>query len=214
MRSWTTVLVVMAIVGFAALMSYLQQRQALIKARRGWDLVPIVVAGEDLEEGTVLLPSMIAQRPMPSQFVTASVVKPENYSYVVGQKLVVSLKKGDPLMWVEFMCPKYCGQRDGSGVRVESTRGASATIQIDENKIKHVDFDFVHEDPAQRPDGGKPLPAAPPRPPSGIQLPDGAGSVSADAGQKSGPRFPLAAGGSTLRAEDLEPNVGLRAPVG
>jgi hypothetical protein len=88
---------------------------------------------------------MIAQSGMPSKFVSASFIKPDNYTYVVGQTVVASLKKGDPLLWAEFMCPKVCGQRDGSGVQIESVHGSEGTIRLDENKIKRVIVDLVRD---------------------------------------------------------------------
>ena len=90
----------------AALLGWLDLRSAEHRARKGWDLLPIVVASQDIDEGITLTTDMIAQRPMPSQFVTPSVIKPENYSYVVGQKVLVNLKKGDPLLWTQFESSK------------------------------------------------------------------------------------------------------------
>ncbi len=102
----TPLFVAVALAVSAAFLGYLDRRGAEKNARKGWDLVPIVVAGADVDEGTTLTTDMIAQRPMPSQFVTPSVIKPENYSYVVGQRVLVNLKKGDPLLWTQFESSK------------------------------------------------------------------------------------------------------------
>ncbi len=102
----TPLFVAVALAVAAAGLGYADRRSAERSARKGWDLVPIVVAGADVDEGTTLTTDMIAQRPMPSQFVTPSVIKPENYSYVVGQKVLVNLKKGDPLLWTQFESSK------------------------------------------------------------------------------------------------------------
>jgi pilus assembly protein CpaB len=70
--------------------------------RRGWNLVPVVVATQDIPEGTVITFDMISQRQVPEQFVTSSVVKPDSANYVVGQKVLVALQTGDPLLWSQF----------------------------------------------------------------------------------------------------------------
>ncbi|ATB40599.1 heat-shock protein 22.5 (Hsp22.5) [Cystobacter fuscus] len=74
--------------------------------RRGWNLVPVVVATQDLPEGTVITFEMISQRQVPEQFVTSSVVKPDSANYVVGQKVLVALQTGDPLLWSQFETTK------------------------------------------------------------------------------------------------------------
>ncbi|MHB1845222.1 MAG: Flp pilus assembly protein CpaB [Deltaproteobacteria bacterium] len=90
----------------AALLGWVDLRSAEHSARKGWNLVPIIVASQDIDEGSTLTTDMVAQRPMPSQFVTPSVIKPENYSYVIGQKVLVNLKRGDPLLWTQFESSK------------------------------------------------------------------------------------------------------------
>src|SRR6476646_7792759 len=67
--------------------------------RRGWNLVPVVVAADDIPEGTVVTFDMVSQRSVPEQFITSSVVKPDSASYIVNQKVLVPLQAGDPLLW-------------------------------------------------------------------------------------------------------------------
>ena len=74
--------------------------------RRGWNLVPVVVATQDIPEGTVITFDMISQRQVPEQFVTSSVVKPDSANYVVGQKVLVALQTGDALLWSQFETTK------------------------------------------------------------------------------------------------------------
>ncbi|MHB8419017.1 MAG: Flp pilus assembly protein CpaB [Myxococcales bacterium] len=107
MNKGRTPLLIAIILGVgAALLGYLDRRNAEKNARKGWDLVPIIVAQQDIDEGMTLTTDMIAQMPMPSRFVTPSVIKPENYSYVVGQKVLVNLHRGDPLLWTQFESSK------------------------------------------------------------------------------------------------------------
>ncbi len=102
-----TPLVIAVVLGVgAALLGYIDLREAQRSARRGWNLVPIIVASQDIDEGSTLTTDMVAQRPLPSQFVTPSVIKPENYNYVIGQKVLVNLKRGDPLLWTQFESSK------------------------------------------------------------------------------------------------------------
>lgn len=72
------------------------------RVRKGFVPIPVVVAAVDLAEGTVITMEMISSRPMPEQFVTASVVKPENASFILGQRIMVPLQAGDPLLWSQF----------------------------------------------------------------------------------------------------------------
>ena len=70
--------------------------------RKGWNLVPVVVAAVEVSEGTVVTMEMISQRSIPEQFVTSSVIKPDSASYIINQKVLVPLQSGDPLLWSQF----------------------------------------------------------------------------------------------------------------
>lgn len=77
------------------------QKQAR-EAKRGWNLVPVVVAAQDIPENTVITFDQISQRSVPEQFVTSSVVKPDSASYIVNQRLLVPVRAGDPMLWSHF----------------------------------------------------------------------------------------------------------------
>lgn len=77
-------------------------QKARSDVRKGWNLVPVVVAATDLSEGTTVTMEMVSQRSIPEQFVTSSVIKPDSASYVIGQKVMVALQSGDPLLWSQF----------------------------------------------------------------------------------------------------------------
>src|SRR5438270_376385 len=89
-----------AVVGYSAV------KKAEADARRGWNLVPVVVAAKDIAENTVVTFDMISQRSTPEQFVTSSVIKPDSASYVINQKILVPVQAGDPLLWSEFETTK------------------------------------------------------------------------------------------------------------
>lgn len=92
--------VVLAVLAFIVGWSGMQKQRADV--RKGWNLVPVIVSAVDLSEGTTVTMEMISQRSIPEQFVTSSVVKPDSASYVVGQKVMVSMQAGDPLLWSQF----------------------------------------------------------------------------------------------------------------
>lgn len=73
-----------------------------VDARKGWNLVPVVVAAVDMKEKETVTIEMLSQRAVPEQFVTSSIVKPDSASYIVNQKLLVSVLAGDPLRWSDF----------------------------------------------------------------------------------------------------------------
>ena len=72
------------------------------KIKEGWTLMPVVVANRDIVEGSVLDYEMVAKMQMPEQFVTPSVVAPEQFEKVIGQKLMVPLQRGDLILWSHF----------------------------------------------------------------------------------------------------------------
>jgi Flp pilus assembly protein CpaB len=77
--------------------SYVKKKAA--DARRGWNLVPVVVAAVDIAEDTTVTMEMISQRSIPEPLVTSSVVKPNSASYIVQQRILVPVQAGDPLLW-------------------------------------------------------------------------------------------------------------------
>jgi hypothetical protein len=82
--------------------SFFLERKLTQQGKRGWNLVPIVVWAVDAEPGSVVTFDEISQRSVPEQFVTASIVKPDSASYVVGQAHHPAAKAGDALLWSAF----------------------------------------------------------------------------------------------------------------
>jgi Flp pilus assembly protein CpaB len=80
--------------------SYVKKKEADV--RRGWNLVPVVVAAQDIPEDTVVTFDVLSQRSVPEQFVTSSVVKPDSATYIVNQRILVPVQAGDPLLWSQF----------------------------------------------------------------------------------------------------------------
>lgn len=86
----------------AALLAFLSLRSREEEVRAGWELVSVLVASGDLPAGSTVDAGTLARRPIPERFVTASVVKPEHLSLVIGQKLRAPLRSGDPILWTHF----------------------------------------------------------------------------------------------------------------
>ncbi|MFN0064003.1 MAG: Flp pilus assembly protein CpaB [Myxococcaceae bacterium] len=106
LKGKTPLLVALILAVLAAVVSASAVAKAKADVRKGWNLVPIIVAQRDVPEGTVLTTDMISQRAVPEQFVTSSVVKPDSASYVIDQKILVPLQTGDPLLWSQFETTK------------------------------------------------------------------------------------------------------------
>ena len=128
---------------------YLARERARIQ--EGWNLVPVVVAAQDIAEGTVLDFDMISQRNIPEQFVSGSVIKPENANYVVGQKVSVSIQQGDPLLWSQFNTMK--GFEGLSNLVTKRARGVSINVSTNQAVAQwvrpndHVDVLGTMHDP-------------------------------------------------------------------
>jgi Pilus formation protein N terminal region len=65
----------------------------------GWKLVPVLVAAQDIAEGTELTMDKLEPRSVPDFVRTTSVVKPEAASYVLQKQVLVPLQAGDMLAW-------------------------------------------------------------------------------------------------------------------
>jgi pilus assembly protein CpaB len=95
---------VLGLVGGVVAYSAVKRKE--VDVRKGWNLVPVVVAAKDIAENTVVSLEMISQRSVPEQFVTSSVVKPDSASYIVNQRVLVPLQAGDMMLWSQFETTK------------------------------------------------------------------------------------------------------------
>ena len=102
LKGKTPVIVAVVLGLLAAFLAYKTLKHKEEKIREGWTLVPVVVANRDVGEGTVLAYHMVAKMQMPEQFVTPSVVKPNQFEKVLGQKLMAPLQRGDLILWSHF----------------------------------------------------------------------------------------------------------------
>lgn len=147
-----TPLVVALVLGLlAGVIAYSAIKKKEADVRRGWNLVPVVVAAQDIPDGTIISFEMISQRSVPEQFVTSSVVKPDSASYVVNQKVLVPLQAGDPLLWSQFETTKAAErlstkvQKKGRAITIEANLKASVGGWVRPND--HVDIIGTFRDP-------------------------------------------------------------------
>jgi pilus assembly protein CpaB len=101
-RGKTPLFVALGLGLIAGVIAYSAVKKRELEVRKGWNLVPVVVAATDISEGAVVSMEMISQRAIPEQFVTSSVVKPDSASYIVNQKVLVPVQAGDALLWSQF----------------------------------------------------------------------------------------------------------------
>ena len=152
---WTqgrTPLAVAAVLAICAgLVSYSSIKKKEADVRRGWNLVPVVVAAADISEGSVVSFDMISQRSVPEQFVTSSVVKPDSASYVVNQKVLVPVQAGDPLLWSQFETTKAAErlstkvQKKARAMTIEAGKTTAVGGWVRPND--HVDLIGTFKDP-------------------------------------------------------------------
>jgi pilus assembly protein CpaB len=94
-------------VGFVSgFIGYVLVKKTEADVRRGWNLVPVVVASRQLREGEVVTADKVAQRSVPEQFVTRSAIRPDAVNYILNQRLNVPLQDGDMLLWSQFKAEK------------------------------------------------------------------------------------------------------------
>ena len=86
----------------AGLLAFASLKSSERAARAGWNLVPAVVADSDIEAGNEVDVDTVSVRDVPEDFVTRSVIRPDNVSHVFGQRLAVPVKRGDLLLWSHF----------------------------------------------------------------------------------------------------------------
>ncbi|MBL8935295.1 MAG: Flp pilus assembly protein CpaB [Archangium sp.] len=135
----------------AGVIAFSAVKKKELDVRRGWNLVPVVVASTDLSEGTVVTMEMVSQRSIPEQFVTSSVVKPDSASYIVNQKVLVPVQAGDPLLWSQFETTRAAErlstkvQKKARAITIETKGAQSVGGWVRPND--HVDIIGTFKDP-------------------------------------------------------------------
>ena len=87
---------------FGGALAWVFGMKARDDARKGFNLVPVIVAAVDLPAGDPVSIETISQRSMPEQFVTSSVVRPDSASAIIERPQHLDLRAGDLLLWSAF----------------------------------------------------------------------------------------------------------------
>ncbi|HCF60831.1 MAG TPA: Flp pilus assembly protein CpaB [Myxococcales bacterium] len=152
LRGKTPLLVAVILGVLAGAFAFTAIKRKEKEVKQGWNLVPVIVANQDLAEGSVVTYEMISQRPVPEQFITSSVIKPDSASYVVGQRVLVPVQTGDPLLWSQFETSKATERLSTMIVK----QGRGLTLDVTSSKMSvggwvrpndHVDVIGTFRDP-------------------------------------------------------------------
>jgi len=151
LKGKTPLLVALALGLLAGVLAYTAIKTKEAAVREGWTPVAVVVAKRDIPQGTVITADMMANRRVPEQFVTSSVVKPDKASFVEGSKVLVPLQAGDPLLWSQFASTKDGErlstkvQKKGRAITIDASPKTSVGGWIRPND--HVDLIGTFRDP-------------------------------------------------------------------
>jgi len=124
------------------------------RARKEWELVEILVAAEDVEEGEPIRARQVVAAEMPARFVSDSMVRPAHADTIVGQRVLVPLRQGDPILWSHFRSAQDEGRlserilRRTRAVTVNVTERSSVGGFIQPND--HVDVLATFRDPGSQ----------------------------------------------------------------
>ncbi len=104
------------------------------QVRAGWDTVKILVAQQDIPEGTELDREMVSVRDMPEKFVTESFIRIEEdnsskHELPFGQRVLVPLKAGDPILISHFEA-----NRAAEFATMINQKGRAVTIEVQEKQ--------------------------------------------------------------------------------
>ena len=126
----------------------------LRKVRDGWKTVKVLCAARDVAEGAELVRAMVAVREVPARFVTDSWLLVEEDGSVkndpVGQRVLVPLKAGDPILASHFAPP-----READLSAMVEPKGRAVTVDVQERNAvglwvrpnDHVDVVGSFRDP-------------------------------------------------------------------
>jgi len=126
----------------------------LRKVRDGWKTVKVLCAARDVAEGAELVRAMVAVREVPARFVTDSWLTAEEDGSVkndpVGQRVLVPLKAGDPILASHFAPP-----READLSAMVEPKGRAVTVDVQERNAvglwvrpnDHVDVVGSFRDP-------------------------------------------------------------------
>lgn len=127
-------LIALALGIIAALVAHYGIKAKEKQVRAGWNTVKILCADQDIAEGTELDRDMVSVRDMPEQFVTESFIRIEEdnstkHDLPFGQRVLVPLKKGDPILITHFEAT-----REAEFSTMINQKGRAVTIETQEKQ--------------------------------------------------------------------------------
>jgi pilus assembly protein CpaB len=151
-------LIALALGLMAGLIAWSAMKARERKVKDKWATVNVLCAKVDIPEGTELDQDMIAVREIPTQFVTESFIKLEEDQTLkqdspVGQRVMVPLKAGDPILISDFE-----SAREAEFSTMINPKGRAVTIDVQEKSAvglwvrpnDHVDVIGSFRDPANQ----------------------------------------------------------------
>ena len=120
----------LGVLAFVVAWSAMKAKERRVKDK--WQTVNILCAKVDIPEGTELDADMIAVKEMPTQFVTESFIKVDEDGSLkqdspVGQRVMVPLKAGDPILVSHFE-----SAREADFSTMINPKGRAVTIDVQE----------------------------------------------------------------------------------
>ena len=141
----------------AGLVAYSAIKAKEREVKKGWETVKILCAQQDIAEGTELDQEMVAVKDMPIRFVTDSFIRIEEdksskQELPFGQRVLVPLKAGDPILVSHFE-----SNREAEFSTMINQKGRAVTIDVQEKQAvglwvrpnDHVDVVGTFRDPEQ-----------------------------------------------------------------
>jgi len=96
------------------------------EAKRGQEMVKVVVASQDLQAGDTISSAVVAVREVPREYVHAAAVTPDNFAEMESQRLSVPLQRGEVLL------PAYSEGNGGTVFSARLSKGKRAlTFEVD-----------------------------------------------------------------------------------
>ncbi len=146
--------IALLLAAIAGLMTWSSIKEKKKEIERGWGLTEVLVYDTDLIEGSTLDNNMISKRGIPEQFVTNSVITPDNLRFIVGQRLNVPVKAGDSILWTQIQSGQELEKLSNTipksfravSIRVNAESSVSQHIRPND----HVDIIGIFRDPETR----------------------------------------------------------------
>ena len=128
LKGRTPILVATVLSVAAGLLAWRQLKMWKTEVTRGWQLEDVIVANADLQPGNTLSAETYRVDKMPRKFVYGSILVPSDLEVALGRRVVVPVKRGEPLHWYQLQGIRAL-QRFSKSI---SKQGRAVTIDVSE----------------------------------------------------------------------------------